>query len=156
MNLNIEGIFDKIRDKAFLVTVGASGWEAIPSHHDWAEKGKSIMGKLQYMLDPNTGALNELKNTLTWPGLIEEKMNSNHIYAAGLKYSALVWLIGEATGFLGQYKKTAEEVFKGSLLSLAIFPGSGEHLNPADTKIGRRGAELSNPSSITLENAGAY
>lgn len=156
MNLNIEGIFDKLKDKAFLVTVAASGWEAIPSHSYWAEKGKSIMGKLQYMIDPNTGALNELKNTLTWPGLLEEKMNSNHIYAAGLKYSALVWLLGEATGFLSQHKKTAEEVFKGSLLSLAIFPGSGEHLNPNDRVTGQRGTELRSPSANLDSNPGAY
>jgi hypothetical protein len=150
--MNIGGIFSKIESKADWVAYILEAWEAIPSLGPGTFTG--ISGMIQYYLSPN-GAINEIKNTFSWPGLIEEKLASNHIYAKGLKYGAAFWILQEL-GILTQYRATTEKVIKASALALITLPGSGPYRANAST--GRRHETLptANPSSITSQNAGAY
>lgn len=157
--MNISGLFSKIESKADWAAFIAEAWEAIPSYTGGGvvPVRHGITGMIDWFLcvDPSKGgALNELKNTLTWPGLIEEKLKSNHLYAAGLKYSAAAWILQEL-GFLTQYRGATEKVLKASALALLVLPGSGPYGQPTDLAAGRRNVGIPSPSP-SLQIAGAF
>jgi hypothetical protein len=101
------------------------------------------------------GALNELKETLSAPGLLDAKLKSNHIYAHALKYGAAFWILQEM-GFFTKYRDATEKVLKASALGLAVLPGSGPYgANPGES---RRDKTLPtpNPSGISPQIRGAF
>jgi len=127
MDFNLNGIVNKISSKADLITFLASSWEAIPTYGGHSYRG--IGGLIGWFLQVDMskgGALNELKNTLTFPGLIEEKLRSNHLYAAGIKYGAIAYILQEL-GFFTKYRAATEKVLTASVIALAVLPGSGPY-----------------------------
>lgn len=156
MNLGIDGIFEKI--KAFVeknpetVAFGVSAWErqgsvtSIISHY--ANFNSEASG--------NYGALGELQNTLMHTDLLKYKLlESPHLYSKIFKWSAIGYILGELGLLSPHYKELAKRIATGSGLAALTLPGSGPGTD-ARTVTGRRGADLSSPSSITLQNAGAY
>jgi hypothetical protein len=153
--MNIGGIFSKIESKADWAAYIIEAWEAIPTYGSASYTGLS--GMIQWFLQTDGtkgGALNEIKETFSAPGLLEAKLKSNHVYAHALKYGAAAWILQEL-GFLTQYRTATEKVIKASALALITLPGSGPYGNNAPNA-GRRNEALTSPSSISPQYAGAY
>lgn len=150
--MNINGLFSKIESKADWAAFIAEAWEAIPSYPEYT----GISGMIRWFLETNPakgGALHEIKETLTAPGLLEHKLGSNHLYAAALKYGAGAWILQEL-GFLTKYRAATEKVLKASALALLVLPGSGPYDQPTLTA-GRRNVTIPSPSP-SLPIGGAF
>jgi len=143
--LGINGVIGKIEAKADWVAYILEAYEAIPTYHGGLYgEYKGIGGMIKWFLETDPlkgGALNEIRETLgagTTTGLLEEKLRSNHIYAAGLKYGAFAWVLQEL-GFFTKYRDTTEKVIKASALALLTLPGSGPYPSNGSASKGAQG-----------------
>jgi hypothetical protein len=153
--MNIGGILSKLESKADWAAYILEAWEAIPTYGPGGYTG--VGGMIQWFLQTDMskgGALNEIKQTFSMPGLLETKLKGNHIYATGLKYGAAAWILQEL-GFLTKYSEATEKVIKASAIALITLPGSGPYGQPTDLTAGRRNTAIPSPSP-SLQIAGAF